>query len=40
MRPVVIMNIFGPSQRVTRRRLPALGRAALRATHAMSAVLE
>jgi DNA-binding IclR family transcriptional regulator len=40
MRPVVIMNVFGPSQRVTRRRVPALGRAALRATHEMSAVLE
>jgi DNA-binding IclR family transcriptional regulator len=38
-RPVVIINIFGPSQRVTRRRLPALGRVALRAAHEMSAVL-
>jgi len=39
IRPVVIVNIFGPSQRVTRRRLSALGKIALRAAHEMSAVL-
>jgi DNA-binding IclR family transcriptional regulator len=39
-RPVVIVNIWGPSQRVTRARLPALGRTALRAAHEMSAGLE
>jgi DNA-binding IclR family transcriptional regulator len=38
-RPVVILNIWGPSQRVTRDRLPGLGRDALRAVHEMSAML-
>lgn len=38
-RPVAIVNIWGPSLRVTRARLPALGRAALRATHEMSLLL-
>jgi DNA-binding IclR family transcriptional regulator len=35
-RPVVIVNIWGPSQRVTRGRLPSLGRAVLRAAHEIS----
>ena len=39
-RPVVILNVWGPSQRVTRQRLPTLGREALRAVHEMSAMLE
>jgi DNA-binding IclR family transcriptional regulator len=39
-RPVVIVNIWGPSQRVTRGRLPSLGRAVLRAAHEISAGLE
>jgi DNA-binding IclR family transcriptional regulator len=39
-RPTVILNIWGPSQRVTERRLPALGRMALRAAHEISLVLE
>ena len=39
MRPVVIVNVFGPSQRVTRRRLPSLGRTTLRIAHEISAVL-
>jgi DNA-binding IclR family transcriptional regulator len=39
MRPVVIINIFGPSQRVKRRRLPSLGRTALAAAREMSSVL-
>ena len=38
-RPVAIVNIWGPSLRVTRARLPALGRAALRAAHEMSLLL-
>jgi DNA-binding IclR family transcriptional regulator len=39
-RPVVIVNIWGPSQRVTRGRLPALGRTALRTAHEISVELE
>jgi DNA-binding IclR family transcriptional regulator len=39
-RPVVIVNIWGPSQRVTRGRLPALGRTVLRTAHEISAGLE
>jgi len=39
-RPVVIVNIWGPSQRVTRGRLPSLGRAVLRAAHEISVGLE
>jgi DNA-binding IclR family transcriptional regulator len=39
-RPVLIVNIWGPSQRVTRNRLPALGRAALRTAHEISVGLE
>jgi DNA-binding IclR family transcriptional regulator len=39
-RPIVIVNLWGPSLRVTRRRLPSLGRAALRAAHEMALVLE
>jgi DNA-binding IclR family transcriptional regulator len=35
-RPVAIVNVWGPSVRVTRTRLPSLGRAALRAAHEMS----
>jgi DNA-binding IclR family transcriptional regulator len=38
-RPIAIVNIWGPSLRVTRPRLPALGRAALRAAHEMSLLL-
>ena len=37
---MVILNVWGPSQRVTRQRLPTLGREALRAVHEMSAMLE
>jgi DNA-binding IclR family transcriptional regulator len=39
-RPAVILNIWGPSQRVTERRLPTLGRMALGAAHEISLVLE
>jgi len=39
-RPVVILNVWGPSQRITRQRLPGLGRDALRAVHEMSVRLE
>jgi DNA-binding IclR family transcriptional regulator len=39
-RPLVIVNIWGPSQRVTRARLPGLGRAALRTAHEITAGLE
>ncbi len=39
-RPAVIVNIWGPSQRVTRQRLPSLGRMALKAAHEISLVLE
>ena len=39
-RPVAIVNIWGPSQRVTERRLPTLGRMALRAAHEISLVME
>jgi DNA-binding IclR family transcriptional regulator len=38
-RPIVILNIWGPSQRITRQRLPGLGREALRAVHEMSVML-
>jgi DNA-binding IclR family transcriptional regulator len=38
-RPVAVMNVWGPSVRVTRTRLPSLGRAALRAAHEMSLLL-
>ena len=38
-RPVAVVNIWGPSVRVTRTRLPSLGRAALRASHEMSLLL-
>jgi DNA-binding IclR family transcriptional regulator len=39
-RPAVILNIWGPSQRVSESRLPELGRMALRAAHDVSLVLE
>jgi DNA-binding IclR family transcriptional regulator len=39
-RPLVIVNIWGPSQRVNRGRLPSLGRAALRVAHEISVNLE
>ena len=39
-RPAVILNIWGPSQRVSEERLPELGRMALRAAHDVSLVLE
>jgi DNA-binding IclR family transcriptional regulator len=39
-RPAAIVNIWGPSQRVTARRLPTLGRMALKAAHEISLVLE
>ena len=38
-RPVAVVNIWGPSVRVTPGRIPALGRAALRAAHEMSLLL-
>jgi DNA-binding IclR family transcriptional regulator len=38
-RPVAVVNVWGPSQRVTRRRLASLGRQALRAAHEISAGL-
>jgi DNA-binding IclR family transcriptional regulator len=38
-RPVAIVNIWGPSLRVTPARLPALGRAALRTAHEMALLL-
>jgi DNA-binding IclR family transcriptional regulator len=38
-RPIAIVNVWGPSLRVTRTRLPTLGRAALRAAHEMSLLL-
>jgi DNA-binding IclR family transcriptional regulator len=38
-RPIAIVNVWGPSIRVTRPRLPSLGRAALRAAHEMSLLL-
>ncbi len=38
-RPVAVVNAWGPSQRVTRQRLPSLGRQALRAAHEISAGL-
>jgi hypothetical protein len=36
----VIVNIWGPSQRVNRGRLPSLGRVALRVAHEISVSLE
>jgi DNA-binding IclR family transcriptional regulator len=39
-RPAVVLNIWGPSQRVTERRFSTLGRMALRAAHEISLVLE
>jgi DNA-binding IclR family transcriptional regulator len=36
----VIVNVWGPSQRVTRGRLPSLGRVVLRAAHEISVGLE
>jgi DNA-binding IclR family transcriptional regulator len=39
-RPAVILNIWGPSQRVSEERLPELGRIVLRAAHDVSLVLE
>jgi DNA-binding IclR family transcriptional regulator len=38
-RPVAVLNVWGPSLRVTRTRLPSLGRATLRAAHEMSLLL-
>jgi len=38
-RPIAIVNVWGPSVRVTQSRLPSLGRAALRAAHEMSLLL-
>ncbi len=38
-RPMVIVNIWGPSPRVTRQRLPALGRIALSTAHEIAPVL-
>jgi DNA-binding IclR family transcriptional regulator len=40
MRPLVIVNIWGPTQRVTRGRLPSLGKAALRTAHEITMGLE
>ncbi len=40
MRPVVIVNLWGPSQRLTRDRLRTLGRLALKTVHEISLVLE
>ena len=39
-RPAVILNIWGPSQRVTERRMATLGRMALHAAHEISHFLE
>jgi len=39
LRPTVIVNIWGPSQRITRERLAPLGQAALRAAHEISVLL-
>jgi DNA-binding IclR family transcriptional regulator len=39
MRPMVIVNIWGPSQRVTQKRLPMLGRMALQAAHEVGLVI-
>jgi DNA-binding IclR family transcriptional regulator len=39
-RPAVILNIWGPSQRVTEQRLATLGRMALGAAHEISLVME
>ncbi|HEY3764930.1 MAG TPA: IclR family transcriptional regulator C-terminal domain-containing protein, partial [Gaiellales bacterium] len=39
-RPAVILNVWGPSQRLTERRLGTLGRMALRAAHEISLALE
>jgi DNA-binding IclR family transcriptional regulator len=39
-RPIVIVNLWGPSQRVSRARLPSLGRAALGIAHEISVSLE
>jgi DNA-binding IclR family transcriptional regulator len=39
MRPMVIVNIWGPSPRVTQKRLPVLGRMALQAAHEVGLVL-
>jgi len=39
-RPAVVLNIWGPSQRVTERRLATLGRMALHAAHEISLVME
>ena len=38
-RPLVIVNIWGPSPRVTRQRLPALGRIALSTAHEIAPAL-
>jgi DNA-binding IclR family transcriptional regulator len=40
MRPVVIVNIWGPSQRVTKDRLRSLGEAAVRAVEEIALVVE
>ena len=37
--PVAVVNVWGPSQRVTRRRLPALGREAMAAAQEIRAAL-
>ncbi len=37
--PMVIVNIWGPSQRVTRERLPTLGQIALSTAHEISLAL-
>jgi DNA-binding IclR family transcriptional regulator len=39
LRPTVIVNVWGPSQRVTRDRLAPLGQMALRAAHEISVLL-
>ena len=39
-RPVAIVNVWGPSQRVPRQRLAGLGRQALRTAHEISAALD
>jgi DNA-binding IclR family transcriptional regulator len=38
-RPIAVVNVWGPSQRITNDRLPRLGRQALRAAHEISASL-
>ena len=38
MRPMVIVNVWGPSPRVTQKRLPVLGRMSLQAAHEIGVI--